>query len=143
MSASTALYGTPRVGGDILAHCTRCKMELAHVIVSMVGGSPAKVQCKTCKSERKFRGSSGARRVVPGRSAPSRPRARGSALWDEKLAASSGKETQAYTPRTTFQSGDVLKHVKFGIGIVEEVRANGKIIVLFREGERMLIHAMS
>ncbi|MCB0416223.1 MAG: hypothetical protein KDD39_01150, partial [Bdellovibrionales bacterium] len=60
-----------------------------------------------------------------------------------KLAASSGKETQAYTPRTTFQSGDVIKHVKFGIGIVEEVRANGKIIVLFREGERMLIHAMS
>lgn len=141
MSQKKALYETPKVGGDILANCTRCKMELAHVVVSMVGTTPAKIQCKTCKSERKFRVST-AKKATGTRKAPSRPRAKGTALWEEKLAASAGRDTTNYSPRSTFETGAVIKHATFGVGLVEEVRANGKIIVLFREGERMLIHAM-
>jgi len=43
------------VGRDIDCRCTRCKMELAHTIIAMVNGVPARVKCNTCHSERKYR----------------------------------------------------------------------------------------
>ena len=33
-----------RVGGDIDASCTRCKMILGHTILAMVGSKPARVR---------------------------------------------------------------------------------------------------
>src|SRR3989338_816803 len=54
-SSTTASYDRPRVGGDILCLCTRCKMELAHVVMAMGDGRPKRVVCKTCKSEHSFR----------------------------------------------------------------------------------------
>ena len=49
------LWDPPKVGGDTLCYCSRCKMELAHVIVSMLDGHPAKVMCKTCHSPHKYK----------------------------------------------------------------------------------------
>src|SRR2546430_15525379 len=45
-----------RVGGDIDAWCTRCKMNLGHTILAMVGTRPARVRCNTCQGEHNFRG---------------------------------------------------------------------------------------
>ena len=44
-----------KVGHDVLAYCSRCKMNLAHTIVIIDKlGKPARVLCNTCKSERQY-----------------------------------------------------------------------------------------
>lgn len=146
---STPLYDPPRVGGDVLAWCTKCKMDLAHVVVSMLGSRPAKVICKTCKSQHNYKlGAPGS--VVLGGSAkpaarkPAVPRTtvRASEYWETKMAEKKNSAMLDYNVKEEFQKGDLLRHNNFGVGIVEEVKRGGKIVVLFREGERVLVHAL-
>lgn len=142
---SKELYGPTKVGGDILSYCSRCKMELAHVIVSMLDSRPAKVICKTCKSEHKHRLPPGTR-AKRKTSTAGRPRVkntvRAAELWEEKIAASSSK-TVPYSIQSSFQSGDLINHSIFGVGVVEDAKDNGKMLVLFRGGEKVLVHGRS
>src|SRR5262249_12585640 len=48
-----------KVGGDIDAWCTRCKMNLGHTILAMGGPRPARVRCTTCQGEHNYRGDAG------------------------------------------------------------------------------------
>jgi len=45
----------PRLGDDIDDYCVRCKRIMNHSVVSVVGGEPAKVRCRTCHSDHDFR----------------------------------------------------------------------------------------
>ena len=38
----------PKTGGEIDAYCAKCKLDLAHRIIAMVGEAVKKVECKTC-----------------------------------------------------------------------------------------------
>ena len=53
---------TYRVGGEVDATCTRCRMELAHTILAMVGQKIARVRCNTCGSDHVYRGTQSASR---------------------------------------------------------------------------------
>ena len=46
-----------------------------------------------------------------------------------------------YSIKERFATGEAIAHPKFGVGTVGEVRADGKIVVAFADGERTLIHA--
>lgn len=141
----TGLYGTPKVGADILSYCTRCRMELAHVVVSMLDGNASKVHCKTCQSVHKHRGAPGtttARKKGTRKAAKPRKSIRAADLWEQRMA-SAKSDTVPYQVNGQFTQGDLINHVHFGIGIVEEVRDNSKILVLFRQGEKILIHGRS
>jgi|688.fasta_scaffold76353_2 hypothetical protein len=142
------LYGPVKVGGDILAFCGKCKTDLAHVIVALMGGKPVKVICKTCKSEHKYRlsGDSAPRSRSLGALKPARaPKTfvKNSDYWEQKMASKKQVPLKPYRTQELFQLGDVISHSKFGVGIVEEVKSNGKILVLFRDEERTLIHGIS
>lgn len=144
--AKKALYGAPKVGGDALSYCTRCKIELAHVIVSMVDGQPAKVICKTCKSEHKFRkapGTASTKTKSPRLSKPSTSTqvVRAAEYWEKKMREAK-KVGRPYAVSDTFQVGDVVEHTKFGPGIVETVVSPSKVTVFFRDGEKILVHGM-
>ena len=142
---SDALYGSPKVGGDILAWCGKCRLDLAHVIVAMVSGKPARVQCKTCKGQHGYKRVGGAK-AAPRRTArpsiaePKRTTVRASVYWEEKVAKLSAKVPRRYAVNERFEASDLLEHPSFGLGIVETVRGDGKIVVLFRDGEKTLIH---
>jgi len=49
------LIREPRLGDDIDDFCVRCKRVMNHNIVSVVGGKPAKVRCRTCHSDHDYR----------------------------------------------------------------------------------------
>lgn len=49
-------YRAMRIGDYIDDRCSRCKRITDHSVVSMVGDEVAKVICRTCNSEHKFRG---------------------------------------------------------------------------------------
>lgn len=135
------LYGPVKVGGDILAYCGKCKRDLAHVIMAMVGTKPVRVICKTCKSEHNYR-------LGDGKPAsPKAPRAtktyvKNSDYWEQQMATKKKAPMKPYKTQELFQAGDVISHTKFGVGIVEEVKSSGKIVVLFRDEERVLVHGI-
>jgi hypothetical protein len=144
--ATKPLFEAPRVGGDILSYCAKCKMELAHVVVAMMGSNPLKVLCKTCKSQHNHRkGAAGAVSRATSPKSPGAPKSRlpakASSRWEERLSQTHGKDPVPYDARKAFRQGDVLSHPNFGVGVIEEVKLSGKILVLFREGEKILIHA--
>lgn len=142
------LYGTPKVGGDILAYCGKCKIELSHVIMAMVSGRPVKVQCNTCKSPHNYRlGGSAPKRprtgLKPERStAPRKSTMRNADYWEEKMIANKALKSRAYKPTEVFKKGELIDHVQFGVGLVEEVKPGAKILVLFRDAEKTLVHSM-
>jgi len=143
------LYGPVKVGGDILAYCGKCKRDLAHVIMAVVGTKPARVICKTCQSQHNYRlGESSATSKRSSSLAPKAPRAtktfvKNSDYWEQKMATKKQVPMKPYKTQELFNLGDVISHSKFGLGIVEEVKDNGKIVVLFRDEERTLIHGIT
>lgn len=151
MTTDKNLYGPTKVGGDVLAYCTKCKMELAHVIVSVVDGRPSKVLCKTCRTQRNFRKTAGApsAKSSPATRLGMGPKARvpvtairTAELWEKKLAEAKVDSAQPYSPKTVYAKGDVIEHPKFGKGLVEEMKGRGKVSVFFRDGDKILVHGV-
>lgn len=144
MQSKSQLYGPPRVGGDTLSFCTKCRIELAHVVVSMVDGRPSKVQCKTCRGTHRYKTSGNASPVKRTASA-SAPKTviRASELWEQKMAKKAAEDMVNYQVSQSFKAGQVVKHPSFGLGVVEEVRSPTKVLVFFRDGEKILAHGLS
>ncbi|HEY1417485.1 MAG TPA: hypothetical protein VGF41_06245 [Myxococcaceae bacterium] len=128
---------THRVGGEVDATCTRCKMELAHTILAMVGQKVARVRCNTCGSDHVYRGTQTASRSVASRTraAPAEKTVVG---WDAQLAALDISKAQDYRPDQSFAVDQVVRHPTFGLGIVRAVRQD-KMDVAFKSAERTLV----
>jgi hypothetical protein len=126
-----------RTGGEIDSFCTKCRMLLAHTILAIEGGKPARVQCNTCHSQHAFRRAPGEQAAKssaakPRTSVPKR------ATFDEEMAKRTGIP-KSYSPKNVFQMDDTLSHPTFGRGFVCAVRAD-KIDVTFSAGVKTLIH---
>lgn len=52
-------------------------------------------------------------------------------------------DVRRYSPKETFDPGELLRHSKFGVGKVLGRRDASKILVLFREGEKLLVTGLS
>ena len=128
---------TITTGGDIDSYCTKCKLNLEHIIMAMIGGSVVKVKCKTCGSIHKFKGTPVAK---PRPSRPTGPTTRSyisnQALWESVIDRTDGKGIP-YDMSRSYQIGNVIDHTVFGKGVVQKVLPN-KCTVLFRDRERML-----
>ena len=127
-----------RVGGEVDSFCTKCELVLAHTVVAMVGATPVKVECNTCRGVHRYRGG------TPSGAAPRAPRsatrtAAPRVSFEEMLAAHPGPPRR-YSPATTFAAGDVVEHPSFGLGFVSAARDAGKVEVTFRSGPKTLVH---
>ncbi len=130
-----SLYGPIKVGGDILCYCTKCQMDLAHVIVSMVDGKVAKVICKTCKSEHKYRDFL---KSTKSDSVTKRNRIKSPKL---PFKVPENVKSIPYSQNRVYKEGEIINHGVFGLGLVETVNKK-KITVLFNNGRKVLIHGM-
>jgi hypothetical protein len=128
-----------RVGGDIDAFCTRCKMELGHTILAMVGQKPVRVRCNTCGGEHNYRGTSAPARKgswAPASERTARPTV---TTWDALLREKDLSRARRYSTKERFEADDLLEHPVFGIGLVREVRGD-KISVAFKADVKTLVH---
>jgi hypothetical protein len=133
-----------KVGGEVDAFCTRCELSLAHTVHAVVDGRPVKVECNTCHTVHRYRGSIGAaarstasRAAGAGRTVREKPAVVG---FDDLLAARKGT-AQPYSPKRTYAVDDVVDHPTFGRGFVSALRDGGKIEVTFRSDVKLLVHA--
>jgi hypothetical protein len=128
------------VGKEVLSYCGKCKLNLAHTIVSMKDvNTIAKVECRTCKATHAFKDpSTKQKKVRSTRKRTTRKMVSVGELWTEEMAKVSGKPIP-YTIRTSFAKGDLIDHKKFGPGIVQEL-LDDKIEVLFQHDIKTLVH---
>lgn len=131
------------VGKDVLSYCTKCKLNLGHIIVAMKDVKHiAKVKCNTCGTLQAYKDPSISSKQNKTRTkktmlAPSKVISV-SDLWMEKMSSTKKKSTP-YAMDANFVKGDIIDHVKFGPGIVEKV-VDDKIEVIFRHEIKTLVH---
>ncbi|HEX9240875.1 MAG TPA: hypothetical protein VF875_00395 [Anaeromyxobacter sp.] len=132
-----------KVGGEVDAMCTRCELTLAHTVHAVVAGRPVKVECNTCHTVHRYRGSAGASAAPRNGARATRPaRAKAEVMgFDELLASRRTEAARAYSPKTTFAVDEVVDHPLFGRGFVSAVRDGGKVEVTFRSDVKLLVHA--
>lgn len=134
----------PRVGSNIDAWCTKCKLVLAHTIEAIAAGAIKRVQCNTCHGKHQFKSSE------PGTTSRTSPASKSAAAPKSKSKASdyarllTGKDlskASGYAISRHYAKGEVISHSKFGVGVVVEEKDTTKIEVLFESGPKILIHA--
>lgn len=139
-----------KVGGEVDAYCTRCKLVLAHTVLAIWASQIKRVRCNTCMGEHAFRA------AVPGGptlKAPKAPRAaraltprataaeRASATtYETMLAGRDRAAARRYSPREQFAPNDLVAHPSFGLGVVAAARGLDKIDVAFPGGVKTLLH---
>lgn len=132
------------VGKEIVTHCSKCKLDLAHIIVVMKDeATPLRVQCKTCNSNHSFKVQKIAapKRKVGARNSKPRVSAADKLLNIWEAAMKKSKETIPYSIKTKFEVGQVLDHPTFGPGVVEKAIDANKIEVVFKTSSKVLMHA--
>jgi hypothetical protein len=149
-----------RVAGEVDSWCTRCRLILNHRIVSMKDGKAHQVECLTCRTTHLWRANApGEKPAAASTSARARPAAssggasaarapRGQALrleqqWEKAIAGRGVNEFKAYNVSATFQEGDLVRHKKFGDGVVTRIIDSHKVEILFRDEPRTLAQAMT
>lgn len=132
------------VGSEIEAYCTKCKLVLAHTVISMDGAKPRRVRCNTCNGEHNYRAAkpvSKAKAKTPvkkgekkAKTTPKKTRQ----TWEEVMQEASAKPHKKYSMSGSFAEGDWIEHATFGLGCVQSFIAPDKITVRFADSTRML-----
>ena len=133
-------------GSEIDAWCTRCRMDLGHRIVAMVGTTPKRVICLTCDSQHNYRAPKGASAPTPKARRSPRSSTAGSvpkrSEWDERVADKELSTFTQYSIDKEFTPGELVLHRKFGPGYVAELLGDGKVSIMFKDGARVLATGM-
>ena len=126
------------VGKEILSYCGKCKLALAHVVVSMDDkGEISKCECKTCGANHKYRDPEGVKK----RKTSTRTKKEtisNEEVWKQAVADAEG-EAKAYAMNQSLTVGDLIDHPKFGKGVVEKLVDNNKAQILFEHNIKTLI----
>lgn len=152
-----------RAGGEVDSWCTKCKLVLNHRIIAMVGGTPVRVECSTCSSHHNFRArapgdkapSTSTRSTGSSSSSSSGPRStRGPTkaqqavmdrerMWEKSVSGKGVNEFRPYRVSEIFNEGDLVRHSKFGDGVVLRIIEQKKVEILFKDETRTLAQALT
>jgi hypothetical protein len=126
------------VAQDVITMCTKCKMELNHIVVAHnADGFVERVKCHTCGSEHKYRKAKRSPTIKEGKKRASTKKvdpARNFEILSEKFA---DKTPVLYQMSGSYVNDDVIKHGIFGKGIVINTSSQ-KMEVIFIDGSRVL-----
>jgi len=127
------------VAQNVVTMCTKCEMELNHVVVAHnAGGTVERVKCHTCGSEHKYRPDK--KRATKKTSKKSiRIQEVDLTKTYEKLAQKfKEKKRLPYSMSGSFENDDVIDHKTFGMGIVISA-SHDKMEVVFSDEPRILV----
>ncbi len=125
------------VAKDIITVCSRCKLELNHIVVRHnAEGIVDRVKCHTCGFEHKYK-------PVKKKAAPAKkrktavrkksPEKEYASLMEKNIDA----DSVPYSMKGSFNEGDVIEHKTFGKGFVTAISFE-RVEVLFEDGIKML-----
>lgn len=127
-------------GKEVDSMCTKCRLELGHLIVAMVGDKIAKVKCKTCGSVHNYREAkktvSAVKKTTTSKMSKEIVK-KAELSWEDRVSRAKGPEIP-YEMGRAFKVGDVITHEIFGKGVVLQVLTK-KCNAIFSDKERMLV----
>ena len=134
-----------QVGEDIVAYCTKCKKDLDHVIVTLVGEKVKKVLCKTCEKEHVYKAPKGDKAPAKKKTAARVKKERPSSAEEWEMAMEQAKDAtvKAYALDGSYGEGEKVDHSTFGQGLVVKLISPNKMEVLFEEGSEFMIRGDS
>jgi len=154
-----------RAGGEVDSWCTKCKLVLNHRVIAMVGGTPVRVECSTCNSHHNYRPrapgdkapATSTRASSSASSSSAGPRsARASSVtkaqqaaldreksWEKATLGKTASEFKSYRVDETFSEGELVRHKKFGDGVVTRILDARKVEILFRDEARTLAQGLT
>jgi hypothetical protein len=129
------------VGTEVEAYCTKCKLVLAHTVVSMDDTKPKRVQCNTCEGMHNYRAKKPGTKTAAVKKAKT---AKGTSRktrqsWEEIMREAADKPHKQYSMSGSFNEGDWIEHKTFGLGCVQSFTAPNKITVRFTDSTKMLV----
>jgi hypothetical protein len=131
------------VGEQIDSYCTKCRLNLGHIITAMTGGNIIKVKCNTCGNEHRYRGMDTIGKLRPAGPglAKKKPSVaeKSQAVWETCISEAKGPEVP-YNMSAAYRCGDIVVHTLFGKGVVRKIHF-GKCEVIFKDKERLLASA--
>lgn len=136
------------VGGNADSWCTKCKLVLAHTVVAMVEKVPVKAQCNTCGSTHKYRSDSPKSRKTDAKDIKEALRSKSKKLsagmvkanhYEDLMTGRDPSTAKPYSAKSSFDKGDLVRHSKFGLGLVTVMKDHNKIEILFEEGAKVLV----
>lgn len=135
-------------GSIVETQCTRCRREMNHTIVAMVGAKIVRVECNTCKGVHAYRApkvvkqagvaKDGQPKVATPRKSKIDPEAAARAEWVDLQPTINPAQAIPYDMNRVYRVKNLLIHQLFGLGIVQAVLPPNKIDVLFQEGKKRL-----
>jgi hypothetical protein len=137
-------------GAELDAWCTACKEDRVHRVVAVVEGKPKKVECLSCKGVHLYRAPKASGKVgalpskrAANKEATNKRHAADDALarWEKTVAGKPYEQFRAYRMDLIFSPGELIRHTKFGDGVVASVTDGNKCDVLFRDGNKTLAMA--
>jgi hydrogenase maturation factor HypF (carbamoyltransferase family) len=128
------------VAQDMIAMCTKCGMELNHVVIAHnLRGMVERVKCHTCGSEHKYRSSkekAEKKQTVKRTRVTKKPDVQ--KAYEMLAERFKGKVPVPYSMSGSFKNDDVVDHKTFGTGIVINASFY-KIEVAFPDRTRLLV----
>jgi hypothetical protein len=157
---------TLKPGSEVDAWCTKCRMDLLHRIIAMEGPKIARVECRTCGGHHNYRrpksgpaaspiaraDKSAGKSSTAARTSPPAMSARKMAAheaerqrestWEKAVLGKPVTSFRAYRATQTFNSGELIRHGKFGDGYIVRIIDRQKVEVMFKDGPRTLAQAL-
>jgi hypothetical protein len=131
------MQNTTLVAGDqIHARCTKCRKNNCHIIVDMGEEGPAKLQCKTCGRQHKYRPPVATKKTIPARTVNHKDAERRE--WEALRPKMNNAEATDYSMTGTYKVKALINHPVFGLGLVQRVVGSQKVEVLFEDGKKTM-----
>ena len=134
----------PAVASRFFTACKKCAAERYHIVLAHTNATTAKIECEVCHSKKAYKLPSNKPKKVSGAAAAKKAQAaetRKSAHTKEfsNLVQNAKGEAQGYNMKTKFANNQIIKHPKFGVGVIRSSQSN-KVEVIFEDMVRMLVH---
>ncbi|EKD42759.1 MAG: hypothetical protein ACD_73C00031G0002 [uncultured bacterium] len=129
--------------GELIHYCTKCKLNLNHMITLMNKNQPQTLLCLTCKTTRQYRAPKGTslgsslKKSSSGTRAPSRQKLDES-TWRTWLNNES-KTPKPYAMDGSFALEDIVNHPVFGRGVIVGFVDPGKVQIFFYDHVKLLM----
>jgi hypothetical protein len=132
------------VGVEVEALCNKCKSATIHVVVAIKNEEMIRVMCKACSSLHRFRPPDTKllkkmAKLKKAKKAKLTPEARETKKWNKLLAQADPDKAVSYTMAQAYTENDVIRHDKFGLGVVVKILDPRKIAVVFEEGLKNMV----
>ena len=131
------------VGAETDGYCPKCKADTNQTVITKYEDEVRRVQCNVCSDVHSYRKPRGEIEEEPQEPAAvaRRPVTR-RLSWAEATEEAGDKfllNARPYEVSQVFELGDIVTHVRFGLGFVSEVQEN-KIEISFADDRRVLAH---